>query len=241
MRILITLSQFVLGGTETYSVTVAEQLERLGHPTLIHAPTATEPGRELVESRGVRLAVGDLSAALDEFGEVDAVLAQDSAGAYELAGRGGGVRPVFVVHGLAGFEHPPAALRPAPQVVVLNDRIGRRVDALASSPEAVRLRQPIDIARYRPRGASRRRARRVLRLQQLRRDRQAAAPRRGLPGSRPRIDPTGGSEWIEGRYAAGDCRCGHRRRLRPLRTRGDGDGSCRLRMGPRWRRRLGDP
>ena len=162
MRILITLSQFVLGGTETYSVTVAEQLERLGHPTLIHAPTATGPGRELVESRGVRLVVGDLSAALDDLGEVDAVLAQDSAGAYELAGRGDGVRQVFVVHGLAGFEHPPTALRPAPRVVVLNDRIGRRVDALASSPEAVRLRQPIDIARYRPRGASRRRARRVL-------------------------------------------------------------------------------
>lgn len=162
MRILITLSQFLLGGTETYSVTVAEQLERLGHSTLIHAPTATGPGRELVESRGLRIAVGGLPAALDDLGGVDAVLAQDSAGAYELAGRGDGVRQLFVVHGLAGFEHPPGALRPAPRVVVLNDRIGARVASLASSSEAVRLRQPIDIARYRPRGASRRRARRVL-------------------------------------------------------------------------------
>jgi len=162
MRILITLSQFLLGGTETYSVTVAEQLERLGHPTLIHAPTATGLGRELVASRGLRLAAGDLSAALDELGGADAVLAQDSAAAYELAGHVDGARQVFVVHGLAGFEHPPAALRPAPRVVVLNDRIGARIAALASSPELVRLRQPIDIERYRPRGASRRRARRVL-------------------------------------------------------------------------------
>lgn len=162
MRVLITLSQFLLGGTETYSVTVAEQLERLGHSTLIHAPTATGPGCELVASRGLRLAVGDLSSALEALGEVDAVLAQDSASAYELAGREDGVRQVFVAHGLASFEHPPVALRPAPRVVVLNDRIGARVAALATAPEAVRLRQPIDIERYRPRGASSRRARRVL-------------------------------------------------------------------------------
>lgn len=162
MRILIALSQFLLGGTETYSVTVAEQLERLGHPTVIHAPTATGAGRELVASRGLRLAVGDLSAALADLGEVDAVLAQDSAAAYELAGGEDRLRQVFVAHGLASFEHPPAALRPGPQVVVLNDRIGARVAAVASSPQAVRLCQPIDIERYRPRGASRRKARRVL-------------------------------------------------------------------------------
>lgn len=162
MRVLVTLSQLLLGGTETYSVTVAEQLERLGHPTKLHAGTATAEGRELVASRGLRLTVGDSETALGDIDEVDVVLAQDAASAYALAGRRGDLRQVFVAHGLAGFEHPPGALRPVAPVVVLNDRIGARAAALASAPEVVRLRQPIDVERYRPRGASRRRARRVL-------------------------------------------------------------------------------
>ncbi len=58
----------------------------------------------------------------------------------------------------------PGQLDPPPPVVVLNDRVARRIAALGSRPEVVRLRQPIDIERFRPRGAARRRARRVLLL-----------------------------------------------------------------------------
>lgn len=164
MRVLLAQGQFLLGGTETYSVTVAEQLERLGHATVLHAGVASEDGRELATSRGLRLVVGDPAVALERAGAVDCAIVQDAAGAYALTARGAGLPQVFVVHGLAGYEHPAEALRPPPPVVVLNERMAAHVAALGSRPKAVRLRQPIDLERFRPRAPSRPRARRVLLL-----------------------------------------------------------------------------
>ncbi|HEX6229156.1 MAG TPA: hypothetical protein VFZ41_06800 [Solirubrobacterales bacterium] len=158
MRILVALARFVLGGTETYSATVAEQLERLGHTVTVHAAEANTNGRELAASRGLRMTVGEPP----KLDEVDAILVQDAASAYMLAGRRAGLPLVFASHGFAAFEHPPGGLQPSPTLVVLNDRVARHAAALASRPTVVRLRQPIDIERFRPRGASRRRARRVL-------------------------------------------------------------------------------
>lgn len=164
MRVLLAQAHFLLGGTESYAITVAEQLERLGHTTVLQAGTASEEGRELVASRGLRLLVGDPAVALERAGEVDCAVVQDAASAYALAARGAGPRQVFVVHGLAGYEHPAEALRPPPTVVALNERMAARVAALASRPEVARLRQPIDLDRFRPRAPSRPRARKVLLL-----------------------------------------------------------------------------
>lgn len=159
MRILIAMAQFGLGGAESYSVTVAEQLERLGHPTTLFAAGATEHGRELAAARGLTLKVGDPVTLADLEG-VDAAIVQDAASAYALAGSQ--IPQVFVVHGLVPFEHPGQALKPPPPVIALNDRIGRRAAAFGSRPEVVRMRQPIDIERFRPRSPARQRARRVL-------------------------------------------------------------------------------
>jgi hypothetical protein len=160
MRVLITHARFLLGGSETYAVTVAEQLERLGHPVEIFAGEAADKGRELAAARGLKLTVGDPSTLADRE-DFDAVIAQDAASAYVLASRRE-TSQIFVIHGLACFEHPPQAMRPTPPVAVMNDRIGKHAASLAGRPEVVRLRQPIDLQRFKPRGPSRPRARRVL-------------------------------------------------------------------------------
>jgi len=159
VRVLIAMAQFGLGGTESYSVTVAEQLERMGHPVRLFAGSATPEGRELAADRGLRLEVGD-PAALADAAEADAAIVQDAAGAYALARRE--LPQVFVTHGLVPFEHPAQALEPPPPVVVLSDRMARRAAQLGNGPEVVRMRQPIDIERFRPRSSARDKPRRVL-------------------------------------------------------------------------------
>jgi hypothetical protein len=160
MRVLITHSRFLLGGSETYAVTVAEQLERLGHPVELFAGEASEQGRELAVARGLKLTTGDPTILADR-DDFDAVIAQDAASAYVLASRREAPQ-VFVAHGLASFEHPPQGLRPVPPVVALNDRIGKHAASFACGPEVVRMCQPIDLQRFKPQGPSRAEARRVL-------------------------------------------------------------------------------
>ncbi|MGN6202666.1 MAG: glycosyltransferase, partial [Solirubrobacterales bacterium] len=160
MRIVIANSRFLLGGSETYAVTVGEQLERLGHTVELFAGEANEAGRELAVSRGLALQTGDPEE-LAEREDFDALIAQDAAAAYAVASRRQ-LPQVFVIHGLASFEHPPQGVRPMPPVVALSDRMADRAAALAGRPEVVRLRQPIDIWRFKPAGPARERARRVL-------------------------------------------------------------------------------
>jgi hypothetical protein len=160
MRVQIAMARFMLGGTETYSVTVAEQLERLGHTVTVSAAEASPAGRELAASRGISLSVGEAAM----LGQVDAALVQDAASAYMLADRRPDLPQVFVTHGLAAYECPPDQLGGSLAVVALNDRIARHLGALASRPRVVRMHQPIDLERFRPRGASRPAARRILLL-----------------------------------------------------------------------------
>jgi hypothetical protein len=160
MQILISLSRFMLGGTETYSVTVGEQLERLGHTVTLQAAEASPEGKELAASRGLPLRLG----ASELPDQVDAVLVQDAGTAYTFAVHRPGLRQVFAIHGLSTYEHPPSQLDPSLPVVVFNDRVGGHADALASRPEVIRMHQPIDFERFKPRGGTRRRARTVLTL-----------------------------------------------------------------------------
>ena len=140
MRLVLGTRRLGLGGTESYLLTVAEQLERLGHEVTLFA---ADPAPAVVEARPV---VSDPGALPDP---CDGVLAQDAVSAHRLAERYPGVPQAFVAHSDEYvLQTPPQVPGAVRAVVVLNDRIGRRLAALAHRVEVVRLSQPIDVRRF---------------------------------------------------------------------------------------------
>jgi hypothetical protein len=156
-----TDSLAVPGGSETYLVTVVEHLVRLGHEVTVHAVTVGPLS-------GRAASVGARVARADELPDrPDGVLVQDVGMAYALAERWPGLPQVVVVHSpLFDFQLPPMVPVPGSVAVVLNDRVGQRVAAMAvaSEIEVVRLRQPIDNVRLFPRGEAGPEPRRALLL-----------------------------------------------------------------------------
>lgn len=147
-----------LGGSETYALTVAQQLERLGHRVTLHAEVLGEIAK-IAERRGALIA--DDEAALPA--APDAVLVQDGVSSLKLADRYPGVPQVFVCHADAiDLQAPPQLPGVVSTLVVLNDRVRRRVAALAEHAEIVRLRQPVDVDWFTPSAPLRPRAERVL-------------------------------------------------------------------------------
>jgi hypothetical protein len=139
------------GGTEHYTLIVAEQLQRLGHAVTIFTEE-TGAMADLARSRGLQLATRE-----DELpSEVDIVFAQESITAYRLAAAFPTAPLVYSVHA-ADFDIsvPPQLPDLVSAYVTTNDRVERRARAFAVKAEVVRLRQPVDIARFIPRGSLR--------------------------------------------------------------------------------------
>lgn len=133
------------GGTESYMLTVARQLQQLGHDAIIHAADVG-PMAELAERHGIPVVHGARGAPAS----CDAVLAQDAHAAYALGARYPSAVCLYTMH---SSHHPVQSLPPqtaggGAAIVVMNDRVRRRVEALGWHPPIVRLRQPIDLARF---------------------------------------------------------------------------------------------
>lgn len=158
MRILLSTENFdAFAGMETYSLTVARELMRLGHQTSIYTRLDGAIARHARE-QGMRvLGPADLPE------EIDAIFAQDAATCHELAAHYPDVVRVFVVH---SRDH---VLNEVPQlpgvcdaVVVMNDRVGNWAHARARHEPITRLRQPIELSRFRDLRSPRPRPRRAL-------------------------------------------------------------------------------
>ena len=136
------------GGSETYLLTTALALQRLGHEIGIFT---LEPGEmsELAGRSGLRVAASEEQ--LDS--AYDAIVVQDGVTSYALAERFPSVPQLFVAH-TADFalQYPPQLTGVVGAIVVLNDRVARRLEGLAHCPELIRLRQPIDTRRFTPLG-----------------------------------------------------------------------------------------
>lgn len=158
MDVLLGTHALGLGGSETYALTVAEQLGRLGHRVTICA-VGIGDGEAVAREHGIDVV------SLDAYdgGRCDAVIAQDAGMAFELTRRHPRVPLLFVAHSEEfDGQLPPGLGGLVSAVVVLNDRVERRVRALAADLRVVRLRQPIDTSRFRPRSSPARTPKRLL-------------------------------------------------------------------------------
>jgi hypothetical protein len=148
------------GGSEHYTLIVAEQLERLGHSATI-LTDETGPMADLARSRGLQLATREDELPID----VDVVFPQESISAYRLAAAFPTAPLVYSIHAADyDLSVPPQLPGLVSAYVTTHDRVARRARALAVKAELVRLRQPVDIARFTPRGSLREPPRRALAL-----------------------------------------------------------------------------
>jgi hypothetical protein len=147
-----------LGGCESYTLTVAEQLSRLGHDVTIFG-VQPGPAEEVARDRGLEIRLHT-----EELPErCDVLYAQDAIAAYQLVDRYPETTLVYAAHADEyDFCTPPQLPGFVQAVVVLHDRVARYVRSLAVLPEIVRLRQPVDVKRFYPRTALNERPARAL-------------------------------------------------------------------------------
>jgi hypothetical protein len=159
MRVLIAARALgAPGGSETYALTVAEHIARLGHPVTL-AGRSLGATAEAAREQGFDV-VGEF-ASLDE--APDAVLVQDRTWAIELAERFPDAVRVFISHGIDDHLHlPPPITGAVAASVALNERTALRLRAFEAAGEVVRMRQPIDLRRFGARGGLAARPKRAL-------------------------------------------------------------------------------
>jgi len=149
VRILLATHQLSwIGGADTYTVTVAEHLQRLGHDVTVFA---AELGEMADVARESGLVVTADESALPA--GTDVIYAQDAYVSLLLAERFPNTPQAMAIH---ADEYdlwlPPQLPGVTAAVVALHDRVAKRARAAAVVPEVVRLTQPVDTERFSPRG-----------------------------------------------------------------------------------------
>jgi hypothetical protein len=148
------------GGSETYTLTVAEHLARLGHSVTLYARTLG-PMAQLARERALRVTATPQELPPHADGAITSI---HRGLALELAARYPDATRLFVVHSSQDFHLPPPVPGAVAATIVLNDLTAARAGACTCTGEVVRLRQPVDLRRFSPRSAPRERPTRILLL-----------------------------------------------------------------------------
>ncbi|MBV9311233.1 MAG: hypothetical protein JOZ73_10390 [Solirubrobacterales bacterium] len=158
--VLATHSLAQTGGSESYALTVAHELRRLGHEITLAAQELGSVA-ELAEREGLHVTTvsGELP------GTCDAVIVQDAIVTAPMVERYPHAPVVHVAHSPT-FDHQLPLLAPPviAAVVALSERVVNRIQALALDVPITRLRQPIDTDRFVEAGPLPARPRRALLL-----------------------------------------------------------------------------
>ena len=147
MRIVIASQSLAgLGGSESYAITVADQLQRLGHCVWLFT---LDLGQSSAAAEALGLRVTDSSSAPPD--DVDALIVQDGTVACELAARHPLTPQLFVAHSdIFDLQLPPQVEGLLAAVVTLYERVDKRIRAMALELPVIKLRQPIDVERFKP-------------------------------------------------------------------------------------------
>ena len=161
LRVVIAIHSLAgTGGTQSYVLTVAHELLRLGHQLTV---TADEHGEvaALAAREGIPVARSPEQLPAD----CDALLVNDAIVTGALVERYPQARVVHVAHSsLYDCQLPFPLPGVVDAVVVMSERVAARIRAAAIEAPIVRLRQPIDTERFVPGPPIRERPRRALLL-----------------------------------------------------------------------------
>ena len=155
MQVVVGTSSLArAGGTETYSVTVADHLQRLGHDVWLYSPELGEASAS-AERLGVRV-VGDVRGLP---AKPHGLIVQDAVVSYELAAALPWTPQVFAGQSDSyDLQIPPQVPGVVEVIVTMYDRVDQRIRALGLPCEIVRMKQPVDVDRFKPHRAPRREA-----------------------------------------------------------------------------------
>ena len=134
------------GGSESYVMTVAEHLMRLGHS--VHL-LARKTGVVAQAATNMGISVRRDPALLPR--DVDIVFSLDREFALVLGSRYPRAARIFVMHNVGEAYLPPPVGGCVQATVVLNARHEQRAEATQGAGRVIRLRQPIDTSRFSPR------------------------------------------------------------------------------------------
>ena len=138
------------GGSETFVLTIAEHLARLGHEVAIQARWLGLAAK-LAHERAIN--VTDNAANLP--GEADATISLDRVMAIELALRYPTATRLYAMHNSEEPWLPPPMAGVVAATIAPNDRLALLASGCTGAGEVVRMTQPVDLRRFSPRGWAR--------------------------------------------------------------------------------------
>jgi hypothetical protein len=145
------------GGSETFVLTIAEHIGKLGHEVTIWALDLGLAAK-IAQQRVINV-VSD-EAELPE--EADATIALDQIMAIDLARRYPSAARLFAMHATTESWFPPPERGIVAATLAANDRFALLAGGCVGAGEVVRIRQPIDLVRFGPRGSAQERPSRIL-------------------------------------------------------------------------------